>query len=313
LGPLFALEEPLTRQIVIETEASAFSIKEVSMNLTKQVILITGGSRGLGRAFAQALVAAGARVAITARSAPELNETAAQLSATADQAIAIPVDVVDPEAAPRVVAETEQRLGPITLLINNAGQFRAFGRIGDLDPLEWWNEVEANLKGPLLYAHAVLPGMRARRQGRIINVASDAGLQALPLVSAYSVSKTALIRLSESLALETAEEGIKVFAIHPGTVRTPMNDYVHDSPEIGKRVPWLQQRFRTLFAEGRDMPIERSVHLVLRLAAGGADALSGRYITVEDDLDALIKQFAAGAPADQRLLRVNGIAVWSVG
>src|SRR6476646_4707792 len=75
---------------------------------------------------------------------------------------------------PGVVAETEQRLGPITLLINNAGQFRAFGRIGDVDPLEWWNEVEVNLKGPLLYAHAVLTSMRARRQGRIINVASIA-------------------------------------------------------------------------------------------------------------------------------------------
>lgn len=283
------------------------------MNLTEQVVLITGGSRGLGRAFAQALVAAGARVAITARGGSELHEIAAQLSSAADQVIAIPADVVDPEAAPRVVAETEQRLGPITLLINNAGQFRAFGRIGDMDPLEWWNEVEVNLKGPLLYAHAVLPSMRARRQGRIINVASIAGLQALPLLSAYVVSKTALIRLSESLAQETVEEGIKVFAIHPGTVRTPMNDYVHDSPEIGKRAPWVQQWFRTLFAEGGDMPIERSVHLVLRLAAGDADALSGRYITVEDDLDALVKQFGAGAPADQRLLRVNGTAALSVG
>jgi hypothetical protein len=90
-----------------------------------------------------------------------------------------------------------------------------------------------------------------------------------------------------------------------------MNDYVHDSPEIGKRAPWLQQRFRVMFAEGRDMPIERSVDLVLRLAEGGADALSGRYITVQDDLDALVKQFAAGAPGNQRLLRVIGTAAFS--
>ena len=135
----------------------------------------------------------------------------------------------------------------------------------------------------------------------------------LPALSAYVVSKTALIRFSEALAQETAEDGIKVFAIHPGTVRTPMNDYVHDSPEIGKRAPRLQQWFRTLFAEGGDMPIERSVHLVLRLAAGDADALSGRYLTVEDDLDALVKQFAAGSSAEQRLLRLNGIAALSLG
>ena len=92
------------------------------MDLTGQVVLITGGSRGLGRAFGQALVAAGARVAITARSALELHETAAQLSSAADQVIAIPADVVDPEAAPRIVATAEQRLLPISLLINNAGQ-----------------------------------------------------------------------------------------------------------------------------------------------------------------------------------------------
>jgi len=283
------------------------------MDLTEQVVLITGGSRGLGRAFAQALVAAGARVAITARGAAELNETAAQLSSAADQVVAIPADVVDPEAAPRAVAEAEQRLGPITLLINNAGQFRAFGPIGVVDPGAWWNEVEINLRGPLLYTHAVLPGMRARRRGRIINVASIAGMQAIPTLSAYVVSKTALIRFSEALAQETAADGIKVFAIHPGTVRKPMNAYVHDSPEVTKSAPQVQQWFRTLYAEGRDMPIERSVQLVLRLAAGEADALSGRYLTVEDDLDALVKQFGAGAPADQRLLRVNGIAAFSVG
>jgi NAD(P)-dependent dehydrogenase (short-subunit alcohol dehydrogenase family) len=282
------------------------------MDLTGQVILITGGSRGLGRAFAQALVAAGARVAITARSAPELHETAAQLSPAADQVIAIPADAVDPEAAPRVVATAEQRLGPITLLINNAGQFRAFGPIGVVNPSAWWNEVEVNLRGPLLYAHAVLPSMRARHRGRIINVASIAGVQAIPALSAYVVSKTALIRFSEALAQETVADGIQVFAIHPGTVRTPMNAYVHDSPEVAESAPHIQQWFRTLFAEGGDMPIERSVHLVLRLAAGDADALSGRYLSVEDDLDALVKQFAAGSSAEQRLLRLNGIAALSV-
>jgi len=88
--------------------------------------------------------------------------------------VTIPADVTDPAAAPQVVAVVEQRLGPITLLINNAGQFRAFGLIGAVDPLAWWNEVEVNLRGPFLYAHAVLPSMLTRRRGRIINVASNA-------------------------------------------------------------------------------------------------------------------------------------------
>ena len=275
------------------------------MDLTGQVALITGGSRGLGRAFAGALLAAGARVAITARSAPELHETAAQLAAAPDQVLAIPADAIDTAAAPQVVAEVEQKFGPITLLINNAGQFRAFGLVEAVDPVAWWNEVEVNVRGPFLYARAALLSMRTHRRGRIINVASIAGLQTIPTMSAYTVSKTALIRLSETLALEAAGYGIQVFTIHPGSVRTPMNDYVHDSPEVTERAPQVQEWFRALYAEGRDTPIERSVQLVMRLAAGDADALAGRYVSVEDDLDALIKQVAAEPSPDKRMLRLK--------
>ena len=227
------------------------------MDLTGQVVLITGGSRGLGRAFAQALLAAGARVAIIDILAAELHETAAQLSSAANQVVAIRADVTDPQAAPQVVTTVEERLGPITLLINNAGQFRAFGPIGVVDPIAWWNEVEVNLRGPFLYANAVLPGMRRRHRGRIINLASRAGIQGIPTLSAYVTSKAAL--------------------------------------------------FRTVYAQELDTPIERPVYLALRLAAGDADALSGRYISVEDDLDALLKECSADPSADQRLLRVNGV------
>ena len=275
------------------------------MDLTGQVALITGGSRGLGRAFAEALLAAGARVAITARSAPELHETAAQLASAPDLVLAIPADVTDTAAAPQVVAEVEEKFGPITLLINNAGQFRAFGLVEVVDPVAWWNEVQVNVRGPFLYARTALLSMRTHRRGRIINVASIAGLQTIPTLSAYIVSKTALIRLSEILALEAAGYGIQVFTIHPGSVRTPMNDYVHDSPEVTQRAPQVQEWFRHLYAENRDTSIERSVQLVVRIAAGDADALAGRYVSVEDDLDALIKQVAAEPSPDKRMLRLK--------
>jgi len=150
--------------------------------------------------------------------------------------------------------------------------------------------------------------MRTRHRGRIIHVASFAGMQAIPTMSAYVVSKTALIRFSEALALDTVEDRIRVFAIHPGTVRTPMSDYIHDSPEVAKSaIPLLQQWFQAVYAQGLDTPIERPVHLVLRLAAGDADALSGRYISVEDDLDALVKQCAVEPSGDERMLRLTGI------
>ncbi len=147
--------------------------------------------------------------------------------------------------------------------------------------------------------------MIARKRGRIINLASGAGLNAIDGGSAYCLSKAALIRLSEQLAIETKEHGIVVFAIHPGTVRTPMNKYMHDSELVGQRVPWLQQWFRQLYAEGKDTPIERSVELVLQLASGKADALSGHYIDVNADLDELIHRSAEIQQNDLLMLRLR--------
>jgi NAD(P)-dependent dehydrogenase (short-subunit alcohol dehydrogenase family) len=204
-----------------------------------------------------------------------------------------------------VVATVEAQLGAISLLINNAGQFRAFGPIGVVDPTLWWREIEINLRGPFLYTHAVLPLMRTRGAGRVINIASSAGLGTIPLASAYNVSKTALIRFNETLAQETASDGIRVFAIHPGTVQTPMNAYVHDSPEVAASAPQIQQWFQKLYAEHQDTPIEQAVELVLRLAAGDADVLSGWYLSVNDDIDALVQQYTTAPRTEQRTLRMQ--------
>lgn len=275
------------------------------MDLSDDVVLITGGSRGLGRAFAHALAERGARVALTARSADALRRAVDELDQAAGRVLALPADVTDPEAAVGVIEAVEAQLGPIGVLINNAGQLRAPGPIGSVDPALWWREIEVNLRGPFLYAQGVLPRMRARAAGRIINVASGAGLVPMPLGSAYGVSKTALIRLSETLARETVGSGVSVFTIHPGVVWTSMAAYVHDSPEVAALAGPHQQWFRALFAEGRDTPIERAVELVVRLARGDADALSGWYLSVDDDLDALMREHAAEPRADRRTLRMQ--------
>jgi NAD(P)-dependent dehydrogenase (short-subunit alcohol dehydrogenase family) len=275
------------------------------MPLTGQVALITGGSRGLGKAFAQALATAGARVVITGRSAQELTSTAAQIAPTPDQVVAMPADVTDPERTQQVIATVEEQIGPIELLVNNAGAFRAFGLIADIDPQEWWREIEINLRGPFLYTHAILPKMIERSRGRIINVASGAGLQPFETISAYNISKTALIRLTESTALEVKSQGIQVFAIDPGTVRTPMNAYVHDAPEVARRAPLVQQWFHELYAANRDTPIERAVDLVLHIASGKADALTGCYLSVEDDIAELSQQSDNIQQASRRKLRMQ--------
>ena len=266
-----------------------------------QVVLITGGGRGLGRAFAVALAQAGAQVAVTARSEAELAETVELIRQAGGRALALPADVTDRHAVAGVVAAAESRLGPIDVLINSAGSFRALGNAAQVDPDEWWREVEINLRGPFVCAHAVLPGMMARRHGRIINIASAAGLQAIESVSAYGVSKTALIRFTETLAAETQPYGIAVLAAHPGTVRTPMSEYAATSPQIQERAPLVQQWFQQLFAEGGDTPMEQAVAFMLAVASGRVDALSGCYLSVDDDLEALVAQ----AEAIQREARLT--------
>lgn len=258
------------------------------MPTDKKVALVTGAGRGLGRAFAVALAEHGFAVTVTARSEAEINETAAEIVRSDGHAIAIPGDVTDRQAVEHVVAMTETRLGPITLLVNNAGQLQALGRIGSVDADAWWREIEINLRGPFLYANAVLPGMVSRGQGRILNLASGAGLGPVETGSAYAVSKAALIRFTENLALETRDTGIASFAIDPGTVRTPMSEHFMQSDTIRRASPDVVAWFDQLFAEGNDTPIEAPVRLVVELASGRLDALSGCFVGVRDDLAAFL-------------------------
>ncbi len=275
------------------------------MPLTDQIILITGGGRGLGHAFADALAAAGAHVVVTARSVPELQRTVDAITQRGGRATAMPADVTDPAAIQRVVMTIEAHVGPIDLLINSAGTFRAFGAIATVDPDDWWREVEINVRGPFLCTHAVLPAMIQRGRGRIINLASGAGLQPFETISAYSLSKTAVIRLTESTALETQPYGIAVFAIDPGTVRTPMTAHVVESPAVAQQAPLVRQWFDQLYATNGDTPITQAVELVLALATGQADALTGCYLSVEDNLAALIQQAGQIQQTSRRKLRVT--------
>ena len=268
------------------------SIPNEKINLTGQVTIVTGGGRGLGRAYALALAGAGAAVAVTARSKVQLAETVTLIEKAGGRSLAVTADVTDQQAVDRVIEDTERQFGPVDLLVNNAGRSRLLGEIWELDPEEWWRTIEVNLRGPFLYTQAVLPSMVSRRCGRVINLASGAGLGAPSYFSAYGISKAALIRFSEILAAESREYGISVFVIHPGNVLTPMNKYFVDSvvPELPahleKRFEWML----TYFEEGKGTPIEESVQLVLTLASGKADALTGCYISVYDDVEEMVQR-----------------------
>ena len=260
-------------------------------DLSGSVAIVTGGGRGIGRLVAEALAGSGAAVAVTARSEDQLAETVASITSEGGTAIALPGDVSDPDSVTEAVHQVERRLGPVDLLINNAGISGPVGPVWEVDAGEWWRTFAVNLQGVFLFAHAVLPGMVARRAGRIINVSSNAGAFRWPLASAYAVSKSAVIKFTENVARETKDYGVKVFAIHPGLLPVGMTTAALDgsapseSP-AGRIVTWARRRI----AEGHGATPESAVQLVLHLSSGEADSLSGCYVTVHDDLWAIVTQ-----------------------
>jgi NAD(P)-dependent dehydrogenase (short-subunit alcohol dehydrogenase family) len=195
---------------------------------------------------------------------------------------------------------THEQLGPIDVLINNAGGGRSIGPVAEVDPDEWWASVEVNLRSVFLCCHSVLPSMMERGQGRIVNVSSGLALNPVPNGTAYSISKAAILRFTDSLALEVAAYGIQVFAMSPGMVHTANMDYVLES-EAGRRwMPYMRQLPETTW-----VPAERGAELICRLAAGEADALSGRFIHVSDDLDDLVRRADEIRAADTLTLRLR--------
>jgi len=268
--------------------------------LQGQVAIVTGSGRGIGQAIAQALATAGAQVAVVARSTNQLAQTVQQIERSGSHALAIPVDVTDAQGVQQMVNQVEEELGPVDLLVNNAGMAGRSGPIRETDAETWWRVLDVNLRGPFLCAQAVLPSMTARCRGRIVNVSSGASLIAWPHVSAYAISKAALNRFSEILALETADDNIAVFALVPGTVRTAMTDEVSSTEwqEWDNVVP-------RIIEEGRDVPPERAAQLIVALASGKADILTGRLIDIKDDLDEMVAQAQRIQEEELYLLRMK--------
>jgi NAD(P)-dependent dehydrogenase (short-subunit alcohol dehydrogenase family) len=278
------------------------------MGRTRQhgVALVTGGGRGIGRALAVALATEGASVAVVSRTRSELEHTVQAIVGAGGDAVAVVADVTRPKEVVAAVEEA-QKLGPIDLLVNNAGASGPIGPLWETDPSLWWRAVEINLRGVVNCAHAVLPGMVERERGRIINVASDAGVYRWPLVSHYAVAKAAVIKLTENLAAEARRHRVSVFAIHPGLVRVGLTAMSLNAAQADDGSPeaavhgWVRRQVE----EGRDVPVERAVELMLRLAAGDADRLSGRYISVHDDLDDLLARADAIRRHDSHVLRLR--------
>ena len=276
------------------------------MKLAGRVAVVTGGSRGIGLAIARALGAEGAKVAIASRTQRELDAARAVLEGDGVEVLARATDVARYTDVKALVDEVEKRWGRVDVLVNNAGVYGALGRLDECDTAEWKLAFEVNVFGTMHACRAVLPGMRARRAGKIVNFAGGGvGGPGVSPRGAYAASKAAVIQFTETLGLELAADGIQVNAIAPGAVVTEMTaGIVAAGPEkAGKE---LYERTVKQRESGGEPP-DLAAKLVVWLASDASGALTGKMLSAKWDKVEAIDAASANRSSLFALRRIDGV------
>lgn len=250
------------------------------MKLQGMGVLITGASQGLGRAIAEACVAEGAHVFLCARGAAPLKQTRDELAkrTTDGQLVLAQVaDVSQPDQVRLLIESAQRQLPRLDGLVNNAGIYGPMGLIEDVDWQEWVRAIEINLMGPVLLCREVLPIFRRQGRGKIVNLSGGGATSPLPRISAYAVSKAAIVRFTETLAEETRGASIDVNAIAPGALNTRLLDEVlvagPDKVGHGFYHRALKQK------EEGGAPLFRGAELCVFLLSTASDGITGRLIS----------------------------------
>jgi NAD(P)-dependent dehydrogenase (short-subunit alcohol dehydrogenase family) len=264
-----------------------------------KTVLITGGGHGLGKAMALAFANAGASIAIIGRSQQPLSATASEIEAKGNKCVPIAGDITDSAFVKRAVAECVEKLGGIDILINNAGIGR-FSTLAADDMAKWWAVYEINVLAVANMIHAVLPVMFSRSKGTIFNIASDSGAIGIPFATAYSSSKSAVIKLTEVLSWEVASKGVRVYAIHPGTINTGFaSDQIINQEEVATNssMKWMLE-MKSEFQEDTPELSANGLVALADMSESEAKALNGRYINLTRDVGELIEGVRAGKLGD---------------
>jgi len=274
------------------------------MKLAGQVAVVTGAGRGIGRAIAEMQAREGAKVALIARTAAEIEAVAEGINADGGTARAYRADIVDRAAVDKVFASIESDLGAVNLLTNNAGAFSAYGPIWTVDPDEWRGDVETNIFGTFNCCRAALPAMIARGRGRVIVMTGGGTATSFPMGSGYATSKAGLLRFAECVADTLTGSGVLVFAMDPGLVRTAMTERQLETEQGRKYLTDIPR----LFERGIDVPPTLAARLSVEIGSGRLDRMAGRMLmAARGDIDLDAAAVERIVESDLRSLRVNGL------
>ena len=265
-------------------------------NLKGKVAVVTGASRGVGRHIAIRLAGDGATVALLARSEAGLESTRKMLAGSGARALAVQVDVANPESVNRVKEIIEGDLGAPSILVNAAGVFGPISLVKDSDPAAWIETIMINTVAPYLTCRAFVDGMIRVGWGRIVNLTSAAALhEPGPINSAYGTSKAALNQFTRHLASELKGTGVTANVIHPGDVKTDMWAYIKTASEhLGSAADAYIQWVNWVEKTGGDDP-EKAADLVADLMSNEAKDVNGRFLWIKDGLQKPIPSWSAQA------------------
>jgi len=246
----------------------------MTFDLTGRSALVTGASRGIGRAVAVGLAAAGADVVLSGRDLAALEQTRQDVEATGRRAVVLPADVTDPQACVRLVEDAVAALGHLDVLVNNAGGSSYMGAFTDLRFSGWEKTMRLNVDSIVHLSQAAGRHMVARGSGSVINVASTAGLKATPLLAAYGASKAAVISLTRTCASEWGGSGVRVNALCPGWTRTDLNADLWGGADGG-------HAFVAGQALQRWADVQEMVGPVVFLASDASSYMTGQVLVVD--------------------------------